>query len=74
MGMQFLVRAPSVEAVSAALGELADCSEIFPVSAELIGVSVPTKAVNVMGEDFVLASLRHLPTYELWSGEWHVPT
>ena len=73
MGMQFLLRAPSVEAVTHSLGDLANSCEVFSVSPDLVGVSVPAKTVDGFGEELVLARVRTLPAYELWSGEWHQP-
>jgi hypothetical protein len=71
MGMQFLLRAPTVEAVATSLGDFSASCEIFSVSQGLVGLSIPAKIVDTVGEEIVLRRVRRFAAYELWSGKWH---
>ncbi|OWU84761.1 hypothetical protein ATO6_10550 [Oceanicola sp. 22II-s10i] len=47
--------------------------EVFALDDGDLGVSVPEKVIEAIGEDAVPRALADLTYYDLWSGEWHNP-
>ena len=70
MGMQFVVHTTSADSVCAALGSIADEVEIFPITISTIGVSIPTKVLDAVGEKAILGRIASFEHFDLWSGTW----
>lgn len=73
MGIQLIVETNQVPIVEEALGVFAVRCEIFPIEFNKIGVSVPTKVVDEIGDDCLFKQLAKLRFYNLWSGKWVEP-
>jgi hypothetical protein len=72
MALQFVIPKKSVEAISRQLGDIASQCEIFPMSADYVGLSVPKKVVESLGEAHVRERLTGLNYYDLYKGQWVV--
>ncbi|MDO3615326.1 hypothetical protein Q3O97_05670 [Ralstonia pseudosolanacearum] len=72
--MQLVVRIASVEPLYVALGSIADEAEIFPITDSTVGVSIPTKVIDVVGEKEILFRLATFEYFDLWSGAWKRPS
>lgn len=70
MALQFIVQTKSSSELSTSLGKLAESIELFPVSSALWGISIPTKIVDVVGEDRIRNNLAKFNFYNLYAGEW----
>lgn len=70
MALQFIVQTQSSSELSTSLSKLAESIELFPVSSALWGISIPTKVVDVVGEDRIRSSLVKFNVYNLYAGEW----
>ena len=70
MALQFIVQTQSSNEISASLGKLAESIELFPVSSALWGVAIPSKVVDVVGEDRIRNSRAKFNVYNLYAGEW----
>ena len=70
MALQLVVQTQNSKELSASLGNLAESIELFPMSGALWGVSVPTKTIDIIGEDRIHRSLSKFNVYDLYSGEW----
>lgn len=73
MGIQLIVRTTSVDPLRAVLGSIADQIEIFPITTSTIGVSIPTKVLDVVGENAILGRIASFEYFDLWSGTWMRP-
>ncbi len=73
MGMQLVVRATSADSLHAVLGSIADEVEIFPIAISTIGLSIPTKVFDAVGEKAILGRIASFEYFDLWSGAWMRP-
>ncbi|MFT4100912.1 MAG: hypothetical protein QM674_07715 [Burkholderiaceae bacterium] len=73
MGLQLIVRCQDERQLSASLGDIAASCECFAVDRELLGLSIPTKVIDAIGEERIRDSLSTYEVYELWSGNWRSP-
>lgn len=71
MALQFIVQTTNNKELFASLGDFAESIELLPMADGLWGISVPTKSVDIFGEDRIRNSLSWLNVYDLYSGEWH---
>jgi hypothetical protein len=69
MGIQMLVKADRNQ-IENALGDIYSNSEIFPVSADVFGLSIPTRVIDSVGEDEVFRRLEQMERFWLWLGQW----
>jgi hypothetical protein len=72
MALQVIIVNQSLEAVTRQLGNIAPQCEIFPISSRHVGVSVPSKVLEAIGEDRVRESLMRMNYYDLYKGQWVV--
>ncbi len=70
MALQFIVQTQCSNEISASFGKLAESIELFQVSSALWGISIPSKVVDVVGEDRIRNSLAKFNFYNLYAGEW----
>ena len=73
MGIQIVVKINGVEAVESAFGADAAHLEVFPLGNGHIGISIPKKVIDALGEDAVNNKFSTLEHYDLWSGRWRNP-
>ena len=73
MGLQLLVEADGASQIEKALGGLAPGCEIFSVGERLFGVSVPSRAIDEVGEESVQRSLARFRRFDLYEGGWLPP-
>lgn len=69
MGIQMLVKA-DLNKIENVLGDICSSSEIFPVSAGIFGLSIPTSVIDSVGEDEVFRRLEEMERFWLWLGQW----
>ncbi|WP_306716448.1 hypothetical protein [Burkholderia dolosa] len=74
MGIQVVVVAASHAEVVEKLGSVAPFTEIFLLPEGNFGISVPSKVVDDVGEQVVLARISAFKYFDLWAGEWKSPT
>lgn len=67
MSLQIIFRD---EAAIAVLGDLSAGSDIFALSDGTVGVAIPAKIVDSVGEDTVMRTLARVEYFDLYSGEW----
>jgi hypothetical protein len=72
MALQVIIVDQPLEAVSRQLGNIAPQCEIFPISSRHVGVSVPSKVLEAIGEDGVRESLTRMNYFDLHKGQWAV--
>lgn len=73
MGLQVVAEAESVAQVKAALGDIASVCEVFAMSLNRFGVSVPMGIVDETGESEVRRRLAQFTHFDLWEGKWKSP-
>lgn len=73
MGIQVVIKADTAKAIELVLGVVAPQCEIFPIERNSFGLSIPTKIVQVLGEEGVKAKLALLEHFDLWEGVWRKP-
>jgi hypothetical protein len=73
MGFQAIIQAEDETLVRKCLGDVADASEIFRISSDRIGISVPTKVLDTIGEDQFRSRLSQLRWFDLYAGTWIEP-
>jgi hypothetical protein len=71
MGVQIIVEAADAVNIATALGSAADQCEMFPMGSALLGVSIPSRVVDLIGEQVLLRKLGTLKWYDLWEGKWN---
>ena len=70
MSLQLITREISLNDVERRLDLLGGGAEIFPIGREHVGISIPTRLLDTVGEERVREALRHLTVYDLYSGVW----
>ncbi len=60
MGLQIVVSAQTTKDVEIALGAILAESELFPITDGQFGISIPTKILDSIGEEFVLRKLANV--------------
>jgi len=70
MALQFIVKNTSSEVLEKGLFEIDEHIEIFEISDNQIGVSIPTKVLDSNSEDTFRNLLSQYECYDLWQGEW----
>ena len=70
MSLQLIVRGISLSDVERSLDLLDGGAEVFSIDRELVGISIPTRLLDTVGEEKVREALRHLIVYDLYSGVW----
>lgn len=70
MSLQLITRGITLSDVERRLGLLRGGAEIFPIGGEHVGISIPTRLLDTVGEERVTDALRHLTVYDLYSGVW----
>ena len=74
MAMQFIVQDASRDGrLRDVLLGLDEHIESFAPSGDDVGVSVPTKVLDRIGEDGICNLLSQYRYYDLYAGTWHVP-
>lgn len=73
MSLQLVIQAHSAAAIELALGVIVFQSEVFPMGPGKFGLVVPTKVLEVTGEEALLRALQSLVYFDLWAGRWHTP-
>jgi hypothetical protein len=70
MSLQFIAHKVSVSDIEKRLASL-DCeAEVFPIHSDHVGISVPTRLVESVGEHKIRAAMRNIRIYDLYSGAW----
>jgi len=70
MALQLIVQHHNSQEISDSLGTLTESIELFPIAPALWGVSVPTKIIDVFGEDSIRRNLSQFNVFDLYRGEW----
>ena len=70
MSLQIIFRD---EAAVAVLGDLGMNSDVFPLPDGTVGVAIPRKIVDSVGEEMVMGLLARVEYFDLYSGEWKAP-
>lgn len=73
MGIQVVVEAAKMSEVENALAPIVFECEVFTMETGRIGISIPTKVVDRVGEEMVRRALSRLHHFDLWEGQWHPP-
>jgi hypothetical protein len=71
MALQLIVQTANNKELFASLGNFVESIELLPMADGLWGISVPTKSVDILGEDRIRNSLSKFNVYDLYTGEWH---
>lgn len=74
MGLQVIVRCENEHEIIESLKNVVDFSEGFFIDKNLFGLSIPTKILDLVGEDNIWVALERFDVYDLWSGNWHYKT
>jgi len=69
MALQFLIKNTSLEVLEKGLFEIEKHIEVFKISDNQIGVSIPTKVLNSNSEDAFRNLLSQYECYDLWLGK-----
>lgn len=70
MGLQFIVAVEDIDEIGACLGPDASRFELFRVAGIGVGVSIPTRLFDELGEEKVMALVRPLARFDLYEGVW----
>jgi hypothetical protein len=70
MSFQLITRGISLIDVERSLGLLDGRAEVFSIDTEHVGISIPTRLFDTVGEDKIREALRHMMVYDLYSGDW----
>ena len=70
MSLQLITRGITLSDVERSLDLLDGRAEVFPIDREHVGISIPTRLLDTVGEEKVREALRHLTVYDLFSGVW----
>ena len=74
MGFQFIVKVSNQKKIEETLGlDFTVRCEVFPVTSEYIGISIPTKVLDEHGESTIMGKLALLEHFDLWAGCWRKP-
>jgi len=73
MALQFIIKNTSLDVLEKGLFSLDIQVEIFKISDNQIGVSIPTKVLDSNSEDTFRNLLSQYECYDLWQGEWTKP-
>jgi hypothetical protein len=73
MGIQVVVEVADMSEVENALAPIISECEVFTTETGRIGISIPTKVVDGVGEEMVRLALSRLQHFDLWEGKWHPP-
>ncbi len=65
-----MVRSISLSDVEHSLDFLNGRAEVFSVDSETVGIAIPTRLFDTVGEDRIREALRHMMVYDLYSGDW----
>ena len=68
MGFQAIIQVKDESPIRECLGDVAESSEIFRISSDRIGISVPTKVLDTIGEDRFRSRLSQLRWFDLYAG------
>lgn len=71
MSLQLIARGASLSDVERSLDLLDGKAEVFSIDREHVGISIPTRLLDTVGEAKVREALRHLTVYDLYSGVWN---
>ena len=69
MALQYVIKAATSN-VEDSLKDISDHIEIFNISDQFTGVSVPTKVSDDIGDATVLKKLDQFDCFDLYSGKW----
>ncbi|MBB5404750.1 hypothetical protein OKW32_007076 [Paraburkholderia youngii] len=70
MSFQLIVRGVSLSDVEHSLGLLSGRAEVFPIDPVHVGIAIPTRLFDTLGEDKIREALKHMMVYDLYSGDW----
>jgi hypothetical protein len=70
MSLQLVARSGSLRDVEDQLALVCGGAEVFAIDRDHVGISVPTRLLDAVGEDTVRAALRHVLIYDLYAGIW----
>ncbi|WP_025598119.1 hypothetical protein [Burkholderia sp. WSM2230] len=70
MSFQLMVRGVSLRDVERSLVFLNGRAEVFSVDSEHVGIAIPTRLFDAVGEDKIREALQHMMVYDLYSGDW----
>ncbi len=71
MSLQLIVQCGSVADVEAMLATTAEGgAEVFAIDVDRVGISIPTRLLDSVGEEAVRAALRRVRVYDLYAGAW----
>ncbi len=73
MGFQFIVASDDLAEIQDFLGPKADWFEIFPIPGIGVGVSIPGKIFDDLGEGALMPFVRSLRHFDLQEGRWVAP-
>jgi hypothetical protein len=70
MSLQIILRTP------ADIGLLpldTSAIETFPVPDGMLGVTIPTKIVDSVGQQKITPALSQIEHFDLWAAQWNIP-
>jgi hypothetical protein len=65
MSLQLIVQCESAEEVSKRVSSLSDFLDIFSIDKQHVGISVPTRVLDDIGEDLLRDAISVFPSYDL---------
>jgi hypothetical protein len=71
MSFQLIARCGSLREIEDNLNPVCAGAEVFYIDRDHVGISVPTRLLDAVGEDAIRAALRHIPVYDLYAGVWN---
>ena len=70
MGLQLVVQAESEATIVKLLGSAGPMTEMFQLSGDLWGISIPTRVVDELGESVIWKRLSSVSVFDLYEGHW----
>ena len=70
MSLQIILKAPA-DALKVPVN--LSTIETFPLPDNMVGLVIPTKIVDSVGESQITAALKQVEHFDLWTGQWNIP-
>jgi hypothetical protein len=70
MSLQLTARGVSLNDVERRLDLLDGRGEVFLTDPEHVGISIPTRLLDAVGEDKIRKALKEMIVYDLYAGVW----
>ncbi len=73
MGLQLILLTQDKSVLDGVVGDAAAECEVFPIDDQLLGVSIPSRLVDAIGEATIRDRLTRWTHFDLWEGSWRRP-